>query len=47
LSRISEALKETNGVKVVKFNNADVVRSQIARDILTSIDRFNDEGNNT
>lgn len=47
LSRISEALKETNGVKVVKFNNADVVRSQIARDILTSIDRFDDEGNNT
>lgn len=43
LGKIAEALKGTEGVEVVKFNNADVVRSQIARDILTSIDRFEDE----
>jgi len=47
LNRIAEALKDTEGVRVVRFNNADVVRSQIAKDILTSLDRVNDEGNNT
>jgi len=46
LSKIAEALKDTEGVRVVKFDNEDVVRSKVAKDILTSIDRFENEGNN-
>lgn len=40
LGKIAEALQGTENVKVVKFTNEDVVRSKVARDILTSISGF-------
>lgn len=37
LGKMAEALQGTEGVEVVRFTHGDVVRSKIARDILTSI----------
>lgn len=47
LSRIAEALKSTESVKVVKFGNEDIVRSRVVKDILTSIDRSENERKST
>ncbi len=47
LGRIVDAVAGTNNVGVIKFESRDVVRSEIVRDILASIDRYEDEGKNT
>lgn len=43
LNRIIEAVVDTENVGVVKFESQDVVRSKIVRDILTSMDRFEND----
>jgi phosphate starvation-inducible PhoH-like protein len=44
LGRIIEAVAGTNNVGVVKFGSQDVVRSEIVRDLLASIERYEDGG---
>jgi phosphate starvation-inducible PhoH-like protein len=44
LGRIIDAVAGTNNVGVVKFGSQDVVRSEIVRDLLASIERYEDGG---
>jgi phosphate starvation-inducible PhoH-like protein len=47
LGRMVDAVEGTNNVGVTRFGSQDVVRSEIVRDILTSIDRYEDDEQNT
>lgn len=40
LGKLAEALCNTGGVEIVRFCTTDVARSKIARDILTSLERY-------
>lgn len=44
LGRIVDAVVGTNNVEVIRFESQDVVRSEIVRNILASIDRYEDDG---
>ncbi len=43
LGRIVDAVAGTNNVGVIKFGSQDVVRSEIVRDLLASMDRYEEE----
>jgi phosphate starvation-inducible PhoH-like protein len=43
LGRIVDAVEDTNNVGVIRFGSQDVVRSEIVRDLLASIDRYEDD----
>ena len=43
LGRIVDAVAGTNNVGMIKFESRDVVRSEIVRDLLASMDRYEDD----